>query len=382
MSDSQQLLAVVDSLYESALDPTQWSKAMHSLADFAGASGTFYLIADQAKNCIVYSETEGIDPSANEAYLKYYATKDMRLGPAHKFPVGQAVTEDMLVDWRAFRKSELFVDLLTPHDIPRILGFWVTKNAANASAFVLERSRGQGPFQRHEIARCAQITPHVVRAIRTREALASARQRERIYVDLLSRLPFATILLNADLGILEVSPAAQTLLKQGDALRSQSGRVRAAMTVDDSRLQVILARTVATTRELGGGSLRVRRNTRPSISISIVPIPSPDIFVDVRPAVMLLISDPLLVPRQPTAMLRDALQLTEAEALLANKLFAGATLKHAAEDLHISVNTCKSQLKSIYAKTGCRSHADLVRSVFAAALASAAPDAFGIDGRD
>jgi hypothetical protein len=227
MSDSEQLLAVVDSLYESALDPIQWPTAMRSLADYAGAAGTFYLVADQSRQRITYSECEGFDPRANEDYLKYYGTKDLRLVPALKFDVGREFTGEMLVDWRTFKNSELFVDLLTPHDIPRILGFWVTKGVTNASAFVFERTRRQGPFENGDVARCSRLTPHLIRAIRTREALASARERERIYVDLLNRLPFATVLLGADLSVIEASSAAQALLKHGDALRCHGGRLSA-----------------------------------------------------------------------------------------------------------------------------------------------------------
>jgi DNA-binding CsgD family transcriptional regulator len=96
---------------------------------------------------------------------------------------------------------------------------------------------------------------------------------------------------------------------------------------------------------------------------------------------MLLIPDPLLVPKQPTEVVREALHLTDAEALLATTLFAGGTLRRAADELRVSINTCKSQLKSIYAKTGCRNQADLVKTVFAAALGSAASAAFGVNGR-
>jgi DNA-binding CsgD family transcriptional regulator len=97
---------------------------------------------------------------------------------------------------------------------------------------------------------------------------------------------------------------------------------------------------------------------------------------------MLLISDPLLVPKQPTKAVREALHLTEAESRLASTLFAGVTLRQAAENLHVSVNTCKSHLKAIYAKTGCRSHADLVKIVFAATLGSEVPSTIGGKGRE
>ena len=163
---------------------------------------------------------------------------------------------------------------------------------------------------------------------------------------------------------------------------SAAAQARAADATDDARLQTALARAVESSRQAGGATLTLRRSDKlPSITVTIIPVPSPDVFLDLRPAVMLLISDPLAVPKQPTNALRKALNLTEAEALLATALFKGVTLRRAADELRISINTCKSQLKSIYAKTGCRSHADLVRTVFSAALGSSARPALDIDER-
>jgi DNA-binding CsgD family transcriptional regulator len=52
--------------------------------------------------------------------------------------------------------------------------------------------------------------------------------------------------------------------------------------------------------------------------------------------------------------------LSPAEARCAVSLGEG-TLGSAAADLEVSVDTAKSQLKQIYAKTGCHSRADLTR---------------------
>jgi DNA-binding NarL/FixJ family response regulator len=60
-------------------------------------------------------------------------------------------------------------------------------------------------------------------------------------------------------------------------------------------------------------------------------------------------------------VLREVLALTEAEAELAIALFSGQTLRDAARHLARSINTCKSQLKSIYKKTGSRTHTELAK---------------------
>lgn len=58
---------------------------------------------------------------------------------------------------------------------------------------------------------------------------------------------------------------------------------------------------------------------------------------------------------------RQTLGLTPAEARLAARLRFGLSLKEAAEELGISVNTVRNQLKSIFDKLGVNRQADLVR---------------------
>lgn len=68
---------------------------------------------------------------------------------------------------------------------------------------------------------------------------------------------------------------------------------------------------------------------------------------------------------------RKALGLTPAEARLAARLRFGLSLKEAAEELGISVNTARNQLKAVFEKLGVNRQADLVRHLAElAALAS------------
>jgi len=51
---------------------------------------------------------------------------------------------------------------------------------------------------------------------------------------------------------------------------------------------------------------------------------------------------------------------TKAQARLAAKLFQGHTINEAAKALHISVNTARTHMRGIYAKTGVRTQAELL----------------------
>ena len=54
-------------------------------------------------------------------------------------------------------------------------------------------------------------------------------------------------------------------------------------------------------------------------------------------------------------------RLTPAETRLARCLASGATLRNAAEQLGVSINTVRSQLRQIFAKTGTSRQAALMR---------------------
>jgi DNA-binding CsgD family transcriptional regulator len=85
---------------------------------------------------------------------------------------------------------------------------------------------------------------------------------------------------------------------------------------------------------------------------------SSNIFCDYQAVVVFV--DPerrLIVPRE---ILRSAFGLTPAEARLANRLSTGDGLGVIADELGVSRETVRNQLKSIFYKTGVHRQSDLV----------------------
>jgi DNA-binding CsgD family transcriptional regulator len=65
-------------------------------------------------------------------------------------------------------------------------------------------------------------------------------------------------------------------------------------------------------------------------------------------------------PAPPPILLSQAFGLTAAEARLASRVGTGEPISRAAEQLGISAETARSQLKSIFAKTDVHRQAELV----------------------
>ncbi len=66
-----------------------------------------------------------------------------------------------------------------------------------------------------------------------------------------------------------------------------------------------------------------------------------------------------IVGPQPEQLI-DFYGLTKAQSRLAVQLFQGRSIKEAAQTLHISINTARTHMRGIYARTGVRTQAELL----------------------
>ena len=226
MEKSQHLINTIGTLYESILDEARWTDALRSLSNFAGGRGTFYLRANPHTGTIRHSESVDVDPLVNERYLRYYATKEVRLLPSLAIPVGQLAVEDMLIDARVLQHSEIYADLLLPFDIPNILMLWVEKTPGLHSAVVIERSYSQGKFSSTELREFSALVPHLMRALKVDmyegevERPRDRRRREGQDVDL--RAELLEPLLGGDAEALLLVDDEEAEVAEADVLREQA----------------------------------------------------------------------------------------------------------------------------------------------------------------
>ena len=84
-------------------------------------------------------------------------------------------------------------------------------------------------------------------------------------------------------------------------------------------------------------------------------------------AAMILLGNPRLAHVTAISLLRSLYGLTRAEAELTHLLAEGHSLEEAAGERSVTLNTARSQLKRVFAKTGAKRQADLVRIVLGGA---------------
>lgn len=165
----------------------------------------------------------------------------------------------------------------------------------------------------------------------------------------LDLLPFAVVLVDPEQRVRGVNARAQALLREGDAVRFDGARVRAANAAHDAQLQAAVgAHTSAVLR-------MPRLSGRRAAEVSIVPLGAQ--------CAAIVISDPGRCVAPNIDRLRELYGLTRAESRVLGAVVQGEGGPRTAEDLGMSVNTLRRHLKSIFAKLHVERQSELVRVV-------------------
>ncbi len=249
---------------------------------------------------------------------------------------------------------------------------WLLKNEVGAETIAVQSSMRRGAFERDSVERFQLLVPHLLRCLR------GARP-----IDLPGGIPRCT---PAD------NPCSARGRRLPACFRESSGDVRldggntASIQWVWRASQFLICGTTGRAPEVEQGH-RPRSGVQHYVAGDVhdrdkgatTTAPQPDCpcryvaantsTMSRHTAAMVLASDPLFDSPPPLSLIADALGLTPSEAALASALCSGVSLRAVSVRLNRSVNTCKAQLKSIYAKTSCRSHVDLVRLLVAATMA-------------
>lgn len=357
-----ELPGLLDALYEGMLDDAAWSSALSKVSDhFGGATLALFSVIPSTNEVLRYDVTRN-DPDAMRDYQQNWIEHDPRHAAGLTCRVGEPQTERMLVDVRKLRRTSFQHEFLTRWRVPYFMATWLVRDPMRGAVITLCNDTRHGEFSDAERGDMRVLVPHLRRILEVKDRLQLANVVPRALLDATDRLPFATLFLGQDLTILESSRAANELLSARDGIHADGGQLGFVRSNDAAAF----IRMLKTDTALPGGAecLAVARRRGPPLSLLVLPVEGGrSSWLGLPARWMALIFDPLRANVPDRQKLRLMLGISAAEAALAHHLVAGRSVTEAARELNITRNTARTQLKSIYSKTGTRSQAQLTRLV-------------------
>jgi DNA-binding CsgD family transcriptional regulator len=208
---------------------------------------------------------------------------------------------------------------------------------------------------------------HIIRAVRISRQFWALDLGPATASEHLENLPQAIFLAAASARVVFANAAAKAMLDAGDGMLLRDGRLATADGSD--ALAKLIASCAQTSSALGGpgGELTVPRDRpRPPLQVMVTPLRSNARLADVpwigvgASVAVVTVNNPEF-ERRLAINLRRRFGLTAAETGLAAEILHGHGRKAVARRRGISDATAKTQLSSIFEKTGTHRQAELVR---------------------
>jgi len=345
---------------------------MIGTVDLVRGSGAALFAMSPLTGGVLRDEVHRVDPGALSLLRAHWDEKDPRIPASLHLPVGEAMFESRIMDVGDWRRSEYYNEFARPNDYPYILAYWLHKSAEKVVALSIQSSNARGPFDEGDEHRISDIIPHIRRAVEIRDRLEATNIRVQNFSACLDRVTFGVMVLDGDGRILEANSLAEQLLRSEKVIRREPDKALWLHGHAGHELRRWIV-TGTPSSDYTQGMLHVQRaDGRAPISVLVTPIPdAPVSWVASNPRWLVLLFDPERRIQPAAEMLCADLGLTAKEAELVALLSVATDLEPAALRMGIKVSTARTHLKSIFAKTGIRSQAELVQRALTGAAAYA-----------
>lgn len=296
------------------------------------------------------------------------------LDPFVGLPRGRVVSLHEFIDTEHLLASDFYRLAMEPSGLWDILGADMRVPNEMEARLRVSRTRDQAQFSEAEKRLCVAVLPHLERAIRIHARLNRIESERALYAGAMGQLAVATILLDETGRVLNTNARADALLGHGSGLRVEAGQLRLDNPAQAETLHAMLGSVLQNQKQGKPAlveALRVSREGGLSdLGLVIRPVPASE-WSEGRsvPSVAIFISDPDDATEAPVQVITKLFGFTPTEATLSILLAKGLTLDEAAETLHVSRNTVRTHLRSVFAKTGVSRQGMLIRLV----LQSVAP---------
>ncbi len=354
------LEAVIDRFYEAAGQPLIWRPVLQELAEALGAEGVELYPGPKAGFSIVQS------PSLDEVTAAGLAEGWFLDNPRIARGMPLLRTTPVITDTMVFGEGELDRLAFQTGYLGRFrLRSFAATALTHGQAGVLisiERRIDQGTFSLDEVRVIGRMIPHLRRAAQLASRVADAHARGML--DGMEALSCGGILLDAQGRISALNSRAEGHVGRG--LIVAKAHLSAAHKESDAALQHLIGSVV---QRRGGashgafGPIALQRPSRQPLVVHGSPLVRSARDPFAHSSAMLLIVDPDDHPEPNVPLLRHALGLSPAEARLAAEIGKGRDIGEIAIRHGLSEGTIRSQLKSVFGKTGTHRQGELVALV-------------------
>jgi DNA-binding CsgD family transcriptional regulator len=363
---AQALSDAVGAIYDCALEPDHWPKAMQRVAELTESAGMGIGIVDHKHQHNVRLYDYGYSEEDVRIYFEKYAAMNPAFIARLMYPVGEPVTAEMLIGEQELLESRLYREYWKPRGIRYGATIELLRTAHRSAGTAVTRKEWQPPYSAADLALLRLLAPHMIRAVTISDVLELRTLKSEMLEATLDALAAGVFLTARDGRIVYMNAAAERQLETGNALRVVNNRLRAADPSARPALAKAIEVAAACETDAGPGdrALALPDSGGAGYVATLLPLERgrrQNIVAPFAASVAVFTQDPAEVPVMPGEAFAKLYRLTGGELRVLLVLARGVGAKEAADMLGISEPTVRTHLQQMFSKTGTSRQADLLR---------------------
>lgn len=363
--DQQHLSDLIGIVYDAAIDPSLWERALERSACFVGGAGAGLFCKDVGVPHVAIPHSVGFQRPVPIAFFQqmYTAAQGHFLGDL-EVPI--ASTD--LMPFTDLIESELYRQWAEPQGLVEFLSAVVDRTTISSAVFGVFRHQRNGLVDDEARRRMMLIAPHIRRAVLIGKMFEFKAAEVATFVDTFDGLAAGMYLVDAAGRLIHANAAGNAILGASDILSSVGGRLVASDAQVDRTLREVFAAAGQ-----GDAALGVKGIAVPLIGgngeryvAHALPLTSGARrragVVNTAAAALFVRQATLAVPSAPQAI-GSAFRLTPTELRVLLAIVEVGGIPEVATAFGVADTTIRTHVSRLFEKTGTSRQADLVKLV-------------------
>jgi len=355
-------------LYEAVLAPEGFQAFTEACCGAFNLKAVLVFVRNAETQEARFLWTHGFDRRWLDSYALEYAPEDLLSLRMAKLPIAAFYASNLDIPHpERFPESRFYREWIVPQGVAYAAASNILREGPWLTQVFLQRSPQQPPFSRDEIAVLDRLVPHMQRAFQMRQRFTDMQLGQNLLSSSLDVLAMPTLLFDEFGRLAHSNRSADALLAGRQALWVEHGHLVTRDAEATRNLNLELTKVLRASQGQAStlnGVVSLPRRGRTPLVLMLAPLRLKD-EARKQGAALLFVFDPEATPSITADTVRQLFGLSKREAELAAALCSGQTLDELATARGTSINTVRSQLKSVFNKTGTSRQADLVSLLLA-----------------
>ena len=369
MLELAELSGLIATIYDAAINPATWNAALTRANSFAGGAGAGIYAKDAVnKTGNIYFD----DGTIERRYVDLYFDKYVKLDPSttqHYFGgIDEPISTVDFIDYDEFVQTRFYKEWARPQGLVDHVTSVLEKSSTSVALFGVFRNERQGLVDDEMRRRMRLIAPHIRRAVLISRLIDLKTIEAAAWAETFNGIRAGVVLVDSAGRIVQSNSAGHDLLTAGTIVHAREGRLGATDAEADRAIKDATAASAAGDASLGIGGIAVslRAPNQPPFLAHVLPLTSGSrraAGAAYAAVAAIFIREAAFDMPSPPEVIAKTYGLTPMELRILIAIVEVGGVPAVAEALGMGATTVKTHLGHLYAKTGTRRQADLVKLV-------------------